>query len=123
MDWAGQRFGGRNTGGQVIEFITGMQSYYHCHRGAYEKQFKEAIDKDDYLEQFKDGLDKKQLTMYLRAGNWDVKVALELLKSFYNFGRDFRECVKASLPSKYILRENFFTKYFLFMKMWSSMGG
>ena len=69
------------------------------------KQFKEAIDKDDFLEQIKDGLDEKQLTMHLRAGNWDVKMALELLKSFFNFGRDFPECVKASLPSKYTLRE------------------
>ena len=69
------------------------------------KQFKEAIDKDDYLEQFKDGLDETHFTMYLRAGQWDVKVALELLKSFFNFIRDFPECVKASSPSKYNLRE------------------
>ena len=36
---------------------------------------------DDYLEQFKDGLDETHFTMYLRAGQWDVKVAVEVFFS------------------------------------------
>ena len=64
------------------------------------EQFKEAIEKDDYLEQFANVLDERKLTKFLRAGNWNVQAALELLRSFWTFGKDFPECVKAFPPSK-----------------------
>merc|ERR1712106_1011007 len=63
-------------------------------------QFREALDKDDVLQELKDGLNEAQITMYLRAGNWDVDAALVLLNSYVSFGRDFPECLKASCPSK-----------------------
>ena len=70
-------------------------------RPEYVEQLREAIEEDEYLEQFKNGLDERKLTKFLRAGNWDVKAALELFRASWMFGKDFAECVEASLPSKY----------------------
>eukprot|EP00092_Neocalanus_flemingeri_P021564 GFUD01023389.1.p1 GENE.GFUD01023389.1~~GFUD01023389.1.p1 ORF type:complete len:299 (+),score=62.38 GFUD01023389.1:109-1005(+) len=79
-------------------------------RPTYLEGLRKAVGKDDYLEQFKNVLDDRKLTKFLRAGNWDVIVALELLRSFWMFGKDFPECVKSSLPSKL---ENVWDKKFI----------
>jgi len=66
----------------------------------YLEQLKEAIEKDDYLQQFSSEMNESNLTRFLRAGNWSITTALDLLKSYWNFGKDFPQCLKSSLPSK-----------------------
>jgi len=66
----------------------------------YLEQLKEAIEKDAYLQQFSSAAKERNLTRFLRAGNWSITSAIELLKSYWTFGKDFPQCLKSSLPSK-----------------------
>ena len=39
--------------------------------------------------------------MNLRAGEWDVTKAMEILTKFYSLGVDYKQYVRNSIPSKY----------------------
>ena len=70
-------------------------------RPKYLEEFKEAIESDDDLKQFINILDEKDLTRFLRAGNWKTKDAVELLRSFWPLWKDFPDVVQSCLPSQY----------------------
>ena len=40
------------------------------------------------------------LTIYLRAGTWDVSAALAVLNNFYSLGVNYKPYVEMSIPSK-----------------------
>ena len=40
------------------------------------------------------------LTIYLRAGAWDVSAALAVLNNFYSLGLNYKPYVEMSIPSK-----------------------
>ena len=40
------------------------------------------------------------LTIYLRAGDWDVLAALAVLNNFYSLGLNYKPYVEMSIPSK-----------------------
>jgi len=69
-------------------------------RHAIVCNLKEVIGKDEMLQKVQSDLDEKKLTKFLRAGNWDVSSAAELLRSYLDLGRQFPECIEASLPSQ-----------------------
>jgi len=70
------------------------------HRHETVEELREAVVEDPYLVQFQNSLDEGSCVRFLRAANWDIKGALELLRAAWMFGADFVECVEASLPSK-----------------------
>jgi len=69
-------------------------------RPKYLEEFKEIIEKDRDLKVFKNIFDEKNLTRFMRAANWNVKAAVELLRSFWPLWTDSPEVLQVCLPSK-----------------------
>merc|ERR1711936_935444 len=65
--------------------------------------FRDVISSDPKLSRFltPNLLESEDyLTIYLRAGAWDVAQALKVLNSFYNLGLNYHPYVEMSIPSK-----------------------
>merc|ERR1711990_152005 len=66
-------------------------------------EFKVLLNKDPKSEKFLTKnflLDDNYLLIYLRAGEWDVTKAMEILSKFYSLGVDYKQYVQHSIPSK-----------------------
>ena len=67
------------------------------------EKFQLAIQNDPDLQSHQSSsapLDKGYLTRFLRAGQWEVEAALEVLRSYSYLGRDYTDYVSRAIPTK-----------------------
>jgi len=69
-------------------------------RVQHVQELRSAAAEDCFLSPYSNLLSDTECTRFLRAANWIVHTALELLRDYWGFGAEFGDCVQASRPSR-----------------------
>jgi len=83
---------------QLAEDIRGEEK---SARQSLIAKFQLAIENDSHLStSLAASGDTGYLTRFLRAGNWEVEAALEVLKSYSSLGNEYTEYLSRAIPTK-----------------------